>query len=219
MAAVFTVNTLDDHDDGSCSASDCTLREALNASNINALDNVINFASGLNGVIALTGALPAITEGVTINGPGPGIGPTGLSVARNTGGDYRIFTITTDEAVTISGLGIRNGNLQGGSDVGDGGGIFNRNGATVNLTNVVFFGNHASSGGGLANFGSATLDVTNCSFIENVAVSARGGAINLGNGGALNITDSQLQETALWPQTLRAERLPIAAAGSQLSTV
>src|SRR5438309_2935331 len=33
LAATFTVNTADDHNDGVCNAADCTLREAINAAN------------------------------------------------------------------------------------------------------------------------------------------------------------------------------------------
>ena len=33
LAATFTVNTTDDHDDGVCNAADCSLREAINAVN------------------------------------------------------------------------------------------------------------------------------------------------------------------------------------------
>ena len=33
LAATFTVNTADDHNDGVCNAADCTLREAIIAAN------------------------------------------------------------------------------------------------------------------------------------------------------------------------------------------
>ena len=41
--------------------------------------------------IQLTGALPALSTDMTIQGPGANV----LTVQRNTGGNYRIFTINS----------------------------------------------------------------------------------------------------------------------------
>src|SRR5436309_412336 len=69
-AATFTVNTTVDHDDGLCDASDCSLREAINAVNAGSGGDVISFNLAGSGVrtISLTSALPVITKAVTING-------------------------------------------------------------------------------------------------------------------------------------------------------
>ncbi len=105
----FNVTTIDDHNDGSCSTGDCTLREAIVAANAQPDDNTITFAPGVTGIIQLTGALPTLTGNVTLKGPGASV----LTVRRNTGGDYRIFTTSngTDNGpiVDISGLTITNG--------------------------------------------------------------------------------------------------------------
>src|SRR5689334_20385519 len=79
--ATFTVNSNADDDDGACQqppAGDCTLREAINASNattITKFPNLIKFAIGTGvAVIAENTSLPAVTRPVTIDGttqPGP----------------------------------------------------------------------------------------------------------------------------------------------------
>src|SRR5262252_3319887 len=62
LAATFTVTTAADHDDGSCNATDCTLREAINAVNAGSGGDTITFNIPGAGVhtINLTGALPTL---------------------------------------------------------------------------------------------------------------------------------------------------------------
>ena len=69
-AATFTVNTLADHDDGTCDAADCTLREAINAVNGGSGGDTISFNIPGSGVrtINLSSALPVIGKAVSING-------------------------------------------------------------------------------------------------------------------------------------------------------
>ena len=69
-AATFTVNTTVDHDDGTCDAADCSLREAINAVNAGAGGDTISFNIAGSGVrtINLASALPIINKAVTING-------------------------------------------------------------------------------------------------------------------------------------------------------
>ncbi len=67
-AAVFIVNTADDHNDGSCSAGDCTLREAILAANANAGTDTINFAIGSAAQsIALNTPLPLISGTINLD--------------------------------------------------------------------------------------------------------------------------------------------------------
>lgn len=68
-ADTYTVTTLDDHDDGSCD-SDCTLREAINAAQLNCWDakDLINFYPSLSGEIRLNSLLPTITCPLVIDG-------------------------------------------------------------------------------------------------------------------------------------------------------
>src|SRR5262249_20754894 len=62
---------------------------------------------GVTGPINLTGALPNLTHSVSIDGAGP----DQLTVRRDTGGDYRIFTIPPGTTVSMVGLTIADGRV------------------------------------------------------------------------------------------------------------
>src|SRR5262249_54063287 len=64
--------------------------------------DAINFS--VIGTINLAGALPDLTHGVNIEGPGADF----MTVRRDTGGDYRIVTVASGATVLISGLTIAN---------------------------------------------------------------------------------------------------------------
>jgi CSLREA domain-containing protein len=69
-AATFTVNTTNDVDDGACTASHCSLREAINAANVSADTDTITF--NVPGppphTIGVVGQLPAVRVPVIIDG-------------------------------------------------------------------------------------------------------------------------------------------------------
>jgi len=68
-AAVFTVNSTADTDDGVCNAANCTLREAINAANAGAGVDTIRFSIGSGAkTISPTSGLPAITDPVILDG-------------------------------------------------------------------------------------------------------------------------------------------------------
>jgi CSLREA domain-containing protein len=67
-AAVFTVNSTADTDDGVCDAASCTLREAINAANASGGADTIRFSIGSGPkTISVTSALPTVTDPVTID--------------------------------------------------------------------------------------------------------------------------------------------------------
>jgi CSLREA domain-containing protein len=72
VPTLFTVNSTADTDDGVCDATNCTLREAINAAGN---DDLINFSSLFNTppTINLLSVLPDITKSVTIQGPGANV--------------------------------------------------------------------------------------------------------------------------------------------------
>ena len=126
----YTVNTTSDTVVvGACANGNpgCSLRGAIQAANSHPGEDGIGFDLPVGSVINLTGALPNLTEGVAITGPGAHL----LIVQRDTGGDYRIFTVTTNGTVTLSGLTIQSGSVL----ESDGGGILNSAVGTVNITN------------------------------------------------------------------------------------
>jgi hypothetical protein len=193
---LFDVNSTGDGDDalvgdGICADSngDCTLRAAIHESNFDSGEDGIEFDipmtdPGFNPLtgawtINLTAALPDVTDSVEITG----LGADMLIVRRNTGGDYRIFDVTTAGVVTISDMAISDGNS--GSSVG--GGISNLNG-TVTVTNCVISGNFAGDGGGgLSNGG--ILNVTNCTINDNHDLGNAGGGI-FNSIGTVNLSNS-----------------------------
>ena len=179
----FTVTTLDDHDDGTCNASDCTLREAINAANSHSGKDFINFASGLTGIIQLASALPNISTTMDIQGPGANV----ITVRRNTSALIRIFTIdngtVSGPTVNISGLTMTNGSVGGSSFPGNAGAGIYTNHAKLTLTDCVVSGNLGgfTGGDGIYNSGggsgSATLTLRRCTISGNNAPSTSGGGV------------------------------------------
>lgn len=222
--ASFVVNSTADTDDGSCDPlgtgtgnMDCTLREAIRAANFDfgaetmTFDPAVFLSSGPH-IIQLTGSLPDLISGITINGPGANL----LSVrGQGAANRYRIFTVTAEATANISGLTVTNGYLPDageGSNGDSGAGILNF--GTLNLTGVIVSGNQAGRGGngfedydengelipvpgstgghagGIYNSGSLTL--LNCTVSGNRAgdggdgVNGGGGGQSGGGGGIYN---------------------------------
>src|SRR5581483_10202736 len=92
----------------------------------------IQFA--VTGTINLTRALPNLTRSVSIEVPRLNL----LTVRRNTGGNYRIFAVSSGATAILSGLTITNGAV---SEPERGGGIFNQ--GTLTLNNAAVSGNYA----------------------------------------------------------------------------
>jgi hypothetical protein len=171
---------------------------AINAANSSPAPNTINLASGatytLTAVDNGVNGLPAITNSMTINGNGATIQRSGAAGTP----DFRIFHILTDGTVTFSGLTISNG--RGTGDASNsflGGGIFNRNSATVNITNCIVTSNSGNYGGGIAN-PTGTLNILNSTISHNSVThptddtgGGNGGGINNGEG-TVNITNSTI---------------------------
>jgi hypothetical protein len=139
---------------------------------------------GVSGTIDLTGALPDLSHSISVQGPGP----DQLTVRRDTGGNYRIFTVNSGTTVILSGLTIANGYVVGL----DGGGILNNGTLTVN--NATVSGNMADDvfagvgGGGISNNGTLTL--TNSTVSNNLESGGSGGGIL--NQGTLTLTNATI---------------------------
>jgi hypothetical protein len=122
--------------------------------------------------VDLSGALPDLSSNVEIEGSGA----DQLTVKRSTGGDYRIFTVTSGSEVSISGITISGGNVPGGS----GGGI--NNGGTLTISGSTISGNPAAFGGGVFSdtFLSTTekITITNSTITGNTAANRDGGVRN-----------------------------------------
>ncbi len=182
-AATYNVNTLADNEYNTCAIGNCTLREAISAANLLPGDDTINL-TGLSGTITLAGGNLLVSDSVTINGPGA----RNLSVS---GGNLsRVFLISgVGVTATINRISVVDGNAQvvliGGISIGDGGGILNTNGATLNLNEVHVSNNTATTlGGGIATraiLGVKTTTNILCSLVDgNNAAAGGGGISNLG---------------------------------------
>src|SRR6266852_1387930 len=92
----------------------CSLRGAIQAANASGASTIVfaipasdpNCTAGVC-TINLTQALPDLAVNIEFDGPGA----DKLTVRRNTGGDYRIFTVPNNGTVTVTffGLTISNG--------------------------------------------------------------------------------------------------------------
>ena len=143
--------------------------------------DTIDFDSSLNGqTITLTSGELLIDKDLTIAGLGTNL----LTISGNHAS--RVFHMTGDLDVTISGLTIANG-----FSPGAGGGIFGGSGGSLTIVNSTLSGNSSDSvGGGIYNFnGHATI--TNSSLRSNLALNG-GGIFN--DGGSLIIANSTLND-------------------------
>jgi CSLREA domain-containing protein len=199
----YIVNKTADTNDGSCTADDCSLREAVRNANacagwqtitIPAADYPLTIA-GRDEDAAATGDLD-ITDNVTIVGEGvPSIDGQGLD---------RIFEVFSPAVVRIETLIVLNGQAQigagihnhsqltldglsiqgnhavvppGGAGTSAGGGIFNEAG-TLTLVNTQIFENSADHGAGIHNFATAHLEATDLLLGLNAAAVDAGGLWN-----------------------------------------
>jgi hypothetical protein len=153
VPSTFVVDHLADDTVGSGLTG--SLRYALT----NAADND-HITFGVTGTINLTGALPNLAHGISIEGPGA----AQLTVRRNTGGSYGIFVVGSGATVSISGLSITNGYTDSLSRF-FGGGIDNL--GTLTVSDCTISGNTANVGGGILNGG--TLTVSDCTISGNTA--------------------------------------------------
>ena len=181
-AADVVVNTLADHDDGTCSATDCTLREAIKY--VPATGKVA-FASGLNGTIQLDPNLGelAIGKGLTVQGPGADL----ITVSGNNA--VRVFSVGS-ATVTLRGLTIANGSSGGGSGILLSAGTLTVSECVLTANIANFEGDLIGDGGAVFNSGDLTL--TNSTVSDNNAFI--GGAIS--NNGTLMISSSTLSVNA-----------------------
>ena len=118
------------------------------------------------------GELPNLSSDMSIEGPGA----DRFTVRRDTGGDYRIFTVTSGSVVSISGITISGGNVPGSTSSSNGGGIYN-DGGNLTITNSAISGNSASNrGGGVHNFDGLTI-IEHSTITKNTVPSEFGSGV------------------------------------------
>jgi hypothetical protein len=216
VPATFTVTNINDAGVGS-------LRAAIGLANANPDADIINFDAGIFStprtinLANLSGQL-TVSNPVTINGPGANL----LTVRRIAGASnlFRVFNVTRTAYsidVTLSGMTILGGALQGPGAAGRGAGVFAGD-ENVTLQNCVVTGNTTGGGegAGVFVFSYGQLNVVNSTISGNTATTAGG---NVGDGGGigtgfyseLRITNSTIAGNSA---TGRGGGISIAAGGS-----
>src|SRR6202046_2439591 len=176
-AATFTVNTTADTGTGS-------LRDAINSANTSpTVATTINF--NVSGTITLGSTLPTIVNTspgrLTIDGSGQTITVDGARL-------YQVFIVSSGAALTLQNLTLAHGWNIFGDFVG-GGGIDNSGALTV--TNCTFFDDFDfDAGGGVINRAGGSLAVTNSTFSDNTADEGDGGGIFNDIGAKLTVINS-----------------------------
>ena len=180
----LVVNVLADTNDGSCDLlgqgtgnKDCTLREAITATNSVAGADLITFS--VSGTITVGSTLPSITDNLTIDAAGA-ITVSGNDLVRvlriESTGNLTLLNITVTRGRTVSG--------------GAGGGGATNLG-TLKVINSIFSNNNATepfSAGGGAISNTGTLEVTNSTFTGNVAFQGGCFTVVAGTAHATNST-------------------------------
>ncbi|HEX4946308.1 MAG TPA: choice-of-anchor Q domain-containing protein [Blastocatellia bacterium] len=174
LAATFNVTNNNDAGAGS-------LRDAVTQANGAAGADTITFAANVTGTITLTTGELVITEALTINGPGANL----LTISGNNAS--RVFYVSWNVAVTITGLTLTRGNGEGANDAGSGGSIYSRGALT--LTNCHITGNTANFTGGGVALQNAEGIFTGCTFSNNTAGSEGGGIFYQGGDNTLTLVN------------------------------
>jgi len=187
-ASVIAVNTSVDEFNGGGS---CSLREAVQAANTNALGT--GCPAGQAGVFDPDFIdVPANTY--TLSQPGTDdtnvggdldITDTNVTIRNTGGGQTTIVTAAGNRGIDVVGsafsVAISGIRITGGAPSGNGGGIQNNlNGSALSLTNVTLNGNTAlggGGGGGIFSGGGTTLALNNVTISGNAAEGAGGGLL------------------------------------------
>jgi len=197
LNVVATVVSTGDTNDGSCTSSLCTLRDAITAAmgsaNVNKPGVEIAFDPALTATatsaspvkITLGSALPAFsgTPAINIIGPGANL----LSVSGN--GSVGVFAVNSGATASLNNL-----TITGGSTTFYGGGVNNAGTLTVNDSSV---SGNTVSGNGAGIYNNGALAVNNSTFSGNAAntlvffstTPGKGGGI-YNNGGTLAVSNS-----------------------------
>jgi CSLREA domain-containing protein len=199
QATILTVNKTADTNDGVCSATDCSLREAIDAA---APGDLIFFSSLFNSprTITLTLGPLHIDKALSIGGPGANL----LTIDGSPIPYISLAVIMVGPAegtVTLSGMTVAGGpptnaGIENDSDLnvmechvtGNGGtGVVNR--GYLAMDNCTISENSGESGGIHNVFTSSTMLLTNCTISGNVADPTFEGAGGIYNGGSAEITN------------------------------
>ncbi|MBI9050144.1 MAG: right-handed parallel beta-helix repeat-containing protein [Anaerolineaceae bacterium] len=174
------VNQTTTIDDGSCTPTHCTIREAIHYATSG---DTIDFAPLLSGqTIVLDDGPLFIDKNLTING-------SALSDHVVISGDNQmmVFVIGTGFDATFISLDITEAKYGL-----FGGGVFiNGEGNSIIVNDVNFYDNEAQSGAAIGIKGDGRVTVINSNFKNNASTNGCGGAIFIDDNGTFDITNSE----------------------------
>lgn len=199
-AATYTVTTTTDSNDGACTTSLCSLRDAVVAADSSGSDSTINVPAGTYKLTIPSAADNDPTTGDLDIGPTGGVDSSGLTVTLtgagagstiiDAGGVDRAFSVDNGSGLTISGVTIENGVPDSGHSNVDGGGIYSD--GALNVSDVAFYDNFANGNDGGAIYADSedgsTLSVAGSSFDRNSA--SAGSAISEDTPADSTVTQS-----------------------------
>lgn len=199
-AATLTVNTIADENGA---GANCSLREAIEAANLNAPFGGCTAGSGAD-IINFDGAVFAAPQTITLTVARLIVGGTSVITINGTGANMltlqnsipsssnsQTFQVSETSNLSVSGVKITGANVTG---TGGGGGFLVFGSSTLTITNVEITGNTvATYGAAIASTSTTgTVNIINSTISNNTANGSAdgggGGAID--SSGTLNITNS-----------------------------
>jgi uncharacterized repeat protein (TIGR01451 family)/CSLREA domain-containing protein len=205
-AASFTVNSTNDTNDGSCTTTKCSLRDAIVAADTAGGSSTITLPAGTYKLsIASTGTNDPTTgdldvdNDATITITGAGAATTTINAAYVD----RAFAVQEGASLSISGVTIEHGQ-QPSSSVsstypashstapGEGGAFYNDGSLTISAS--VLTANSSENGGGViySDSHATTTSVSNSVLNSNVSQDNNGGAISV-LAGALTLSGDAIE--------------------------
>ncbi len=175
----WRVAAMDDNDDGACTWSHCSLREAITAANANANVDTINVVNSAASTITLSSALPVISKPVHI--VGPGVALLTLNANGSAASPRRGLTFVGDLAGSLSGMTVR-----GGVTLEGGGGINIEDRARVALTDVRVVDNETRGGAG----GGVRVVTNSQATLLRVVVDSNRASATQQPGGGMEVTNA-----------------------------
>lgn len=189
-AATFKATKAADTNDGACKPHNCSLRDAILASDAIAGPSTIKLPAGH---YKLTKGELLVDKSVAVEGVG-----ASKSVIDG-GGNTRLFEVTSGANFAASGLTMTGGHAP--ASAAEGGAIYDHNGGSLRLTNVLIAKNSAAStsvfaeGGAVFDQdGAGPIVINRSTFTGNQAISrmlfADGGAIYAQNIASTAVSNS-----------------------------
>ncbi len=214
-AVTYIVTKATDTLDGACTTTDCSLREAIEASNANIGTDTISIPAGtmaltIDGTNDNTNASGDLDIKDSVIISGAGITATTIDASGLATGDrifHALWQASSPFAITLEDLKLTGGDAGAGND----GGCMDTQNNALTLTNVHFTacGNNSNHGnGGALHVNDANLTVTGSTFDNNHSYESGGAIYIIGTGNTGSFTNTSISNNtaynsggAVWSNT------------------